>query len=546
MTSATSRPTPPVVLLSAVWHGLLTLILLGLAGWAMFAIDEPNTWLSGLAVAVLLLGAITSGIAATLLAQCQSTGRLLGLSVSYLWSVACGLGLLHWLGVFVGIDAWAGTFGAGLPFLLAALLAWFLRSWGEERFAPTTWPIWQTAWGAVGAVAALVALWQMNALGGLMTILQNFDTWEEATLAGGLVLGVSMVAVQWHTRFAEMVGARHMQEETLSGLLFLSPNFLGFLIFFAGPLVLSFYTSFTNWDAFGTRDWVGLNNYLGLFDLSLVALQNPSQAAIEVLNVMRYTELTRFEWFGTWYLLGAHDHLFWIALSNTLRFVLLAVPFSVIPALMLANVLNSKLPGMQFFRVIYFLPSIAAVVGIALVWQWLFNATVGYINYFVTVITGWLSQPDPKIKWLSDANVALLAITIVAAWQTMGFNTVLFLAGLQNVPGELYEAATVDGAGRWDKFWSITLPLLAPTTFFVVSTTTIQALQVFEQVFVMTNPPGAPGNATLTLVLYLYQKGFQSFKQGEASAIAWVLFLVIFVVTLLQFRRQRQDSIYEN
>ncbi len=546
MTSATSRPTPPIVLLSAAWHGLLTLILLGLAGWAMFAIDEPNTWLSGLAVAVLLLGAIVSGIAATLLSQGQATGRLLGLSVSYLWSVACGLGLLHWLGVFVGIDAWAGTFGAGLPFLLAALLAWFLRSWGEERFAPTTWPIWQTTWGVVGAVAALVALWQMNILGGLITIGQNFDSWEETALAGGVALGVSMVAVQWHPRFAEMVGARHMQEETLSGLLFLSPNFLGFLIFFAGPLVLSFYTSFTNWDAFGTRDWVGLNNYLGLFDLSLVALQNPTQPATAVLNVARYTELMRFEWFGSWYLLGAHDHLFWIALSNTFRYVLLAVPFSVIPALMLANVLNSKLPGMQFFRVIYFLPSIAAVVGIALVWQWLFNATVGYINYFITVITGWLSQPDPKIKWLSDANVALLAITIVSAWQTMGFNTVLFLAGLQNIPGELYEAATVDGAGRWDKFWSITLPLLAPTTFFVVSTTTIQALQVFEQVFVMTNPPGSPGNATLTLVLYLYQKGFQSFKQGEASAIAWVLFLVIFVITLLQFRRQRQDSIYEN
>lgn len=546
MTPTASRPLPPLLLLSVVWHSMLTAILLGLAGWAMFTIGAPNTWLSAIASAILLLAGVASGVAASLLAQRNPHGRLLALSLNYLWSVACGLGLLHMLGVFVGIDAWASTFGAGLPFLLAALLAWFLRSWGDEHFSPEVWRTWQTAWGLVGALAALVALWQMNALGGLFTLMQNFNTWEEGALAGGLVLGVSLVAVQWQSRFAEMVGARHMQEEALSGLFFLSPNFLGFFIFFAGPLVLSFYTSFTNWDAFGTRDWVGLNNYLGLFDLSLVALQTPTQPATAVLNVARYTELMRFEWLGSWYLLGAYDHLFWIALSNTFRFVALVVPFSVIPALMLANVLNSKLPGMQFFRVIYFLPSIAAVVGIALVWQWLFNATVGYINYFVTVITSWLSQPDPKIKWLSDANVALLAITLVAAWQSTGFNTVLFLAGLQNIPGELYEAATVDGADRWAKFWNITLPLLAPTTFFVVSTTTIQALQVFEQVFVMTNPPGAPGNATLTLVLYLYQKGFQSFKQGEASAIAWVLFLVIFVVTLLQFRRQRQDSIYEN
>jgi multiple sugar transport system permease protein len=127
----------------------------------------------------------------------------------------------------------------------------------------------------------------------------------------------------------------------------------------------------------------------------------------------------------------------------------------------------------------------------------------------------------------------------------MGFNTVLFMAGLQNIPRELYEAATVDGAGRWAKFWKITLPLLAPTTFFVITTTTIQALQVFEQVFIMTNPPGSPGTSTLTIVLYLYQNGFQRFQQGYGAAIAWVLFIVIFAVTLLQFRSQRRTGAYD-
>jgi len=176
---------------------------------------------------------------------------------------------------------------------------------------------------------------------------------------------------------------------------------------------------------------------------------------------------------------------------------------------------------------------------------------VGYINYGITTSVNLINTvfnaglADPNIHWLSDQRTALFSIIFMSAWQTMGFNTVLFLAGLQNIPKELYEAATVDGAGRWHRFWDLTLPLLAPTTFFVITTTTIQALQVFEQVFVMTNPIGGPNNSTMTLVLYLYQSGFQSFRQGYASAIAWVLFILIFGVTLLQFQRQRHTSAYQ-
>jgi ABC-type sugar transport system permease subunit len=264
-----------------------------------------------------------------------------------------------------------------------------------------------------------------------------------------------------------------------------------------------------------------------------------------------FSELLRFNMLGKSYVLGAADARFWIALRNTLVFGIVTVPLSAIPALFLANILNSKIPGMKIFRAIYFLPSIAAVVGISLIWQWLYNASVGYINYFITIGLDFIntifatSYPQAQIRWLSESRTALLAIIIVSAWQTMGFNTVLFLAGLQNVPKELYEAATVDGAGRWARFWKITLPLLAPTTFFVITTTTIQAFQVFEQVFIMTNPPGSPGTSTLTIVLYLYQNGFQRFQQGYAAAIAWVLFIVIFSVTLLQFRSQRKTGAYD-
>ena len=165
------------------------------------------------------------------------------------------------------------------------------------------------------------------------------------------------------------------------------------------------------------------------------------------------------------------------------------------------------------------------------------------IYYDLLVNTIGFPLTDPQIRWLSESDTALLAVIIMAAWQWIGFNTVLFLAGLQNIPRALYEAATVDGASPRQQFWKVTLPLLGPTTFFVVTTTIIQAMQVFEQVFIiMGQNPAGPGNSTLTIVLYLYQKGFQRFEQGYASAIAWVLFLLIFGATLFQFQRQRTSG----
>ena len=257
-----------------------------------------------------------------------------------------------------------------------------------------------------------------------------------------------MLWAMWRQPSAEAMNATNADNEMLSGYLFLSPNLLGFLFFFAGPLLLSLYVSFTNWDAFGTKDWVGLANYGRIVNIDVARLNTITQLASEAIDVTVYDELTRFEIFGKTYIVGAQDKLFWLSLRNTLTFLLLSVPLSVIPALFLSNLLNSKIAGMKFFRAVYFLPSVAAVVGIALVWQWLFNATIGYINYFITVMVDFLNSLggsffDPQIRWLSDSNTALLAVVIVAAWQWMGFNTVLFLAGLQNIPRSLYEAATV-------------------------------------------------------------------------------------------------------
>jgi ABC-type sugar transport system permease subunit len=222
---------------------------------------------------------------------------------------------------------------------------------------------------------------------------------------------------------------------------------------------------------------------------------------------------------------------------------------AVIPALFLATLLNSKVRGIRFFRAVYFIPSVAGVVGIAIIWRQLLDQTVGWVNYFITLTvdglnsTLGLSLEDPRIGWLSDPATALPMVAVVFAWITVGFNAILFLAGLQGIPADLYEAATIDGANRWQRFRNITLPAVSATTFFVVATTSILALQMFTEALVLKGlDPGGPNNATLTPVMHLQRSGFQDFQFGYASAIAWVLFGLIFVFTIIQYRRQRDEA----
>ncbi|HSH05378.1 MAG TPA: sugar ABC transporter permease [Anaerolineae bacterium] len=533
------------------WQAVITIGGVAGAGY-VWTNGEMVAWLQVVVGLLFLLEAGLSGGAVWFLRQKIHRGRTLALLVNYLAFLVCFFALLQQLGFFTGLDALADTFGRGLPILLLGGFSYYVLGLQAERYAESK-PGFERQIGRVQRwvmrvtiILFLLAVGIVQATLFVLTSLVGDGT--ALLLAGGaLFFGVGF-GMAWQRPVAAALGATNSDQEMISGWLFLSPNLLGFLFFFAGPLLLSLYVSFTNWDAFGTQDWVGLDNYQRILNLDVASLDNAEQLANEVLDVTVYAELTRFSIGDNHYVVGAEDKLFWLALRNTLFFVLMAVPLSVIPSLFLSNLLNSKLPGMKFFRAIYFLPSVAAVVGIALVWQWLFNATIGYINYFLSLLVDLYNMIggniDPELpRWLSDSSTALLAVVIVSAWQWLGFNTVLFLAGLQNIPKSLYEAATVDGATERQQFWRITLPLLAPTTFFVVTTTTIQAMQIFEQVFILipTNPAG-PNNSTLTMVLYLYQQGFQRFEQGYASAIAWVLFLMIFGATLFQFQRQRASS----
>ncbi len=281
--------------------------------------------------------------------------------------------------------------------------------------------------------------------------------------------------------------------EERAAWLFLAPSLVLFAIFTAIPVISAFFISFTQWNLFNEVTWVGLGNYIGL----------------------------------------AHDEIFAKVLGNTGYFVLASVPVQIVLALLCALVLNRGIKGQTFFRVVYFLPVVTSTIAAALVWAWLFNSNFGLINAALSLV-GVTDLP----KWMGSTRWAMPAIIIVSIWQNLGYAMVLFLAGLQNIGKDVHDAAALDGATGWDRFWHITLPLLSPTTFFVLVISIIGSFQVFELVLVMTK--AGPANATNTLVYYIYQNGFQFYQMGYASAAAMVLFLIVLIFTLAQYKLQRR------
>jgi ABC-type sugar transport system permease subunit len=336
------------------------------------------------------------------------------------------------------------------------------------------------------------------------------------------------------------LNASQSEEERLTGWLFVSPSIIGFLAFLAGPLAYSFVMSFFKWDGINTPTFIGIKNYADTLGLEFAASRD--------LLSTGYFQIA--ELFGM--SIGAIDPLFWKSITNIMVFLLTAVPLSVVIALILATLIEQRLPGSKVFRAVFFIPSVAGVIGVTLIWKQMLNSSVGFVNYVVGeffAILNFFLPGDPlptrvEIGWLSTEQFALAAVVIVFVWSQFGFNTVLYIAGLQSVSKELYEAAELDGATSFQRFWNVTIPALRPTTFFITATTVILALQLFDIVFALNSPNvvGFPNNATLTPVVYLYQLGFQQNSFGKASAVAWILFAIIFVFTLLQFNRQRQQA----
>jgi multiple sugar transport system permease protein len=273
------------------------------------------------------------------------------------------------------------------------------------------------------------------------------------------------------------------------GLLFASPWLIGFTVFIAYPILASLYYSFCSYDAIRPPHWVGLQNYQRLF---------------------------------------TQDDLFWKSLWNTLYMVLFGLPLSIAASLGIALLLNQKVKGMAFYRTLYYLPSITPVIATSILWLWLLNPEMGLVN----VLLQHLGIPHPP-AWLTDPLWAKPALILMGLWAAGG-SMVIYLAGLQDVPVSLYEAASLDGAGRLAQFRHVTLPMLTPVLLFNLIMGLIGSFQYFTQAYVMTN--GGPEDSTTFYALHLFNRAFQDFKMGYASAMAWVLFLLTLACALVIFR----------
>lgn len=276
-----------------------------------------------------------------------------------------------------------------------------------------------------------------------------------------------------------------------------------FFIFVFIPVIASFFLGFTRYNVVNPAQWVGLENYRQIF---------------------------------------FHDPRFWKALRNTVVYVLGVVPLSISISLLLAVAVDQKVRFKNFYKTMFFMPAATSVIAVSVVWKWLFaGEKYGLINYWLTKLG--LSPID----WAMSPTWTLPAIMIISIWVGVGYNMILLLAGLQTIPRTFYEAAEIDGAGSWHKFWRITLPLLKPTLLFVVIMSVINSFQVFEQVYIMTGGTGEGVggvlDCALSLVAYLYERGFQRFEMGYASAIAYILFGIIFLITLFNLKvvRARYD-----
>lgn len=540
------RRLPLVVL----WHlgGAASAVVMMLLASRTGEEELPAT--IGVFLRVFAIGAfIAHASAAFGVQQRRRWGRTASLVVSYLTFVVTIVAFVHQLDGFTAI----GKLGEGLskafvPFLVGSVgLLWVLLAGQIATNRPTA-PGPRLLRRAGWVVAAIGSAWFVVAAdpSGLISVVLERIV-QPVTIATLLLAAASFAATRfmWQREVGRIFGTTASTERALTGLAFLSPNLLGFLFFFAGPVLFSLIVSFYDWKTTGTsRSFVGIDNYTQALSLDFAGAP-AANAGVEVLK-SDYQVLMHLDWFGQNWVIGARDVTFWLSLRNITVFLVLAVPLSVLPALGLSSILASQLRGMKIFRAVYFIPSVAGVIGVAIIWGQLFQSTVGWINYLIKRagdILPFVDAPAEGQAWLSSNSTALLAMVIVFAWMSFGFNTVLYLAGHQAIPKELYEAAEIDGARAWKIFRRITVPQLRNTTFYVLITTSILALQLFDIVWILSTPqPGGPDNATMTPVIALYNEAFKDNNRGYASALAWVLFAIIFVFTFAQFRRDREGA----
>jgi multiple sugar transport system permease protein len=293
-----------------------------------------------------------------------------------------------------------------------------------------------------------------------------------------------------------------LSREALWGYAFIAPWLVGFFVFTLGPFVASLYLSFTDYKLVGAPSWVGLKNYVFMFS-------------------------------SLWSDAGDGD--VWVSLRNTVYYTVFHVPLSMLLSFVIALLLNAKVRGMPVFRTMFFLPSVTAGVATAILWLWILSPT-GLVNYALSRV----GIPGPG--WFGSFEWAMPGLILISLW-SIGGTVIIYLAGLQGVPQQLYEAASIDGAGWWHRLRHVTIPMMTPTIFFTLVIGIIASFQVFTPSLVITN--GGPGTSTLFYLLHLYRNGFRWFNMGYASALAWVLFVIILGFTLVQLRLSGRWVYYE-
>lgn len=276
--------------------------------------------------------------------------------------------------------------------------------------------------------------------------------------------------------------------QRLGGLIFIAPALIGTFVFIIIPVICSFGLSFTRWDLLNPIEFVGLDNYTGIFT----------------------------------------EPLFYKILLNTIVFALSTSVFGVIIPLVLAAILNTKIRGSEFYKTAYFLPFITPMIVIGIIWEWIFDPNIGLLNKFLHL----------HINWLYDPHFAMPALILVSVWKLIGYNMVIFLSALSGISQSMFEAAKIDGANEFQTFKNVTIPLLSPTIFFVVIITAISSFQIFDLIYLMTQ--GGPLDSTNVLVYAIYKNAFEYFNIGKASAIAYVLFVIILVLTLAQWKLRKR------
>lgn len=290
----------------------------------------------------------------------------------------------------------------------------------------------------------------------------------------------------------------NVKREAVEGYISLSPWLIGFLLLTIIPIAVSIYTSMTQWTGIEPPEWIGLGNYTRMF---------------------------------------TNDPLFWQALRVTLGFVALSLPLKLVLGLALALLLNLKIPGMNFFRTVFYIPAVISGVAVSLMWMWLLQPDTGVVN----TMLHFAGIQGPQWFWHPDS--ALASVALMSIWK-VGGSAIIYLAGLQNIPAQLYEAAEIDGASHWARFWRITLPLLTPTLFFQLIIEMIDSFKVFTEAFVITN--GGPLKATYFYLLYFYDEAFRNFNLGYASALAVVLTLIILLTTVFVNYTSKRWVYYES